>query len=66
MVTEDELQSLLESQGWKLGRRKTGKQQAFEAKKYSKSQKRNITRYIAVTSTLGRLTDADVLKKLKE
>jgi hypothetical protein len=64
MVTEGELKSLLSSQGWTLATRKTGKQMRFDAKKHLK--KGSITRYIAVTSTLGKLTEGDVLGKLKE
>jgi len=62
MMTEEELKALLKSQGWTFVSRKTGKQYRFEAKKHTKEG--HTTRYIAVTSTLGKLTEQDVLEKL--
>jgi hypothetical protein len=64
VVTEQELIVLLRSQGWSLGKRKTGKQYAFDAKKYKRGG--NITRYIAVSSTLKGMTAQDVLAKLNK
>lgn len=61
-VTEQELERLLNTHGWTIGRRTIGKQQAFSAKKYRKEG--NITRYISTEYKLKNLTEADIVAKL--
>jgi hypothetical protein len=61
---EQELEALLKSQGWSMGKVPTGKQHYYQAKKYTPEG--NITRYIATTRKLAGMTTGDVLAKLKE
>lgn len=63
MVTESELDTLLQSHGWYLSMvRKFNKRFAYAKKREGKEVK---TRYLISESKLNELTEAEVLKRIQ-